>query len=230
MHRIFQIFEITRYFRRARDVDCGACNYRLVWSYRSRGRVISVKSNSGLLEALMELRPALLRFLVQRGASADEAEDVVQDLTLKLSGDAVQSVAQPRPYLYKMANNHFLLQRRTAARRERRDEAWVDVHSGDPPELDEQPSTEARLIAQEQLALFQRVLDRLPERTRIIFHAFRVEGVARPAIAADQGISVSAVEKHLARAYEAIVDARFRLDEESPVSRYLSNGGKRHGI
>jgi RNA polymerase sigma factor (sigma-70 family) len=169
-------------------------------------------SNSGLLGAFIECRPALLRYLTLRGATAEEAEDILQEVHLKLWADKIGPVDQPRAYLYKMTNNHFLLHRRTADRRARRDEAWMVAHGGDQPEVDEHPSAEAGLIAREQLAILQRVLDALPERTRTIFQRFRLDGEPQRQIAADIGISVSAIEKHLTRAYEAIAAAKLRLD------------------
>ena len=169
-------------------------------------------SNSGLLEAFTECRPALLRYLMLRGATAEEAEDILQEVHLKLWAEKIGSVDQPRAYLYKMTNNHFLLHRRTIQRRARREGDWLVVHGGEQPEVDERPSAEAGLIVREQLAILQRVLDALPERTRTVFRRFRLDGEPQRQIAADTGISVSAVEKHLTRAYEAIAAAKLRLD------------------
>jgi RNA polymerase sigma factor (sigma-70 family) len=171
-------------------------------------------SNSGLIEAFTEHRPALLRYLTLRGASADEAQDILQEVHMKLWAEQIGPVEQARAYLYKMTNNHFLLQRRTAGRRARREEDWVQVHVGTDSEPVAQPSAEAGLIAREQLAILQRALDELPERTRTIFRRFRLDGEPQRQIAADLGISVSAVEKHLIRAYEALAAARLRLGEE----------------
>ena len=173
-----------------------------------------MNSGSGLLSAFTEGRPALLRYLTLRGATPEEAEDILQEVHLKLWAEKIGSVEQPRAYLYTMTNNHFLLHRRTASRRARREGDWVVAHGGERPEVDERPSVEAGLIAREQLAILQRVLDALPERTRIIFRRFRVDGEPQRDIAADIGISVSAIEKHLTRAYEAIAAAKLRLDED----------------
>jgi RNA polymerase sigma-70 factor (ECF subfamily) len=184
--------------------------------------------NSGLLQIFAEVRDALLRFLVSRGAFPADAEDILQEVHLKLLADGLGPIAEPRAYLYKMANNHFLRMRRTAERRTRREEDWTRAHGGGDGELDGRPSIEAELIAREQLAILQRVLDGLPERTRTIFRRFRVDGEPQRQIAADLEISVSAVEKHLAKAYAAISAAKLRLDGESPASRRLSNEGSRH--
>jgi RNA polymerase sigma-70 factor (ECF subfamily) len=178
-------------------------------------------TDRGLYEAFLGMRPALHRYLLRRGAREDEAEDILQDVSLALSAGKTGPVGEVGGYLYRMTTNHFLLHRRGAGRRARREEAWTDAHVGDPPDLDEQPSAETSLIARAQLAALQAVIDRLPERTGTIFRRFRLDGETRPSIAADLGISVSAVEKHLARAYEEIASARLRFDEDKPLPRYL---------
>ena len=185
--------------------------------------------NSGVLQVFAETREALLRFLLSRGASTADAEDILQEVYLKLLADRLGPVAEPRAYLYKMTNNHFLGLRRTADRRARREEDWVGAHGGNDGELDERPSIEAELIAREQLVILQRVLDALPERTRGIFRRFRIDGEPQRQIATDLGISVSAVEKHLAKAYAAISRAKLRLDGESQASWHHSVEGNRHG-
>ncbi|MCI4589463.1 RNA polymerase sigma factor [Sphingobium sp. BYY-5] len=187
-------------------------------------------ATGGLLGVFIASRPALLRYLMLRGAVAEEAEDILQEIYLKLSVDRIGPVAEPRAYLYRMTNNHFLGHRRAAGRRIRREEDWVDVHSGEEREVDERPSAEAQLIAREQLAILQRVLDGLPERTRTIFRRFRIENEPQRQIAADIGISVSAVEKHLTRAYEAIAAAKLRLDGDRGDPRHLRGERGRHGI
>ena len=186
-------------------------------------------SNSGLLEAFMQSRTALLRYLVLRGAPADEGEDVLQEVFVRLSTDSIGPVDQPRAYLYRMATNQLLLQRRTGSRRGRREELWTDLHSGDSREIDEAPSVEARLIAREKLTILQHALDALPERTRDIFRRFRIEGEPQRAIAADIEISVSAVEKHLARAYDAIATVKLQFDEETGPPGTLRGSRRPHG-
>lgn len=190
---------------------------------------VPVLNDGGLSSLFSEMRPALLRFLSSRGAAPDEAEDALQDVHLKLLGEAKGPIAQPRAYLYKMVNNHFLLHRRTLGRRSRREEDWVDAH-GSGSEMDDQPSVETELVARQQVAILQRVLDAMPERTRTIFRRFRIENEPQRVIAADLEISISAVEKHLARAYKEISAAKLRLDEEMPDRRSLKGDRDRYAI
>jgi RNA polymerase sigma factor (sigma-70 family) len=51
------------------------------------------------------------------------------------------------------------------------------------------------------------VLARLPERTRQILLAVRIEGASLKEAAARHGISTSAVEKHLSRALRALSES-----------------------
>jgi RNA polymerase sigma-70 factor (ECF subfamily) len=191
------------------------------------GFVEQALSSDGLLGIFIATRPALLRYLMLRGASADEADDILQEVYLKLAAGDIGPVAEARAYLYRVTNNHFLDRRRSADRRARREEDWVAAHGEGG--RDEQPSAEARIIAREQLAILQRVLDRLPERTRGIFRLFRIEGEPQRKIAADLGISVSAVEKHLTRAYEAIAAAKLRLDVDRGEPQRQRDQRDNHG-
>lgn len=164
-------------------------------------------------------RPALLKFLAARRVTPDEAEDLLQDLFVKLESAAIGPVAEPRAYLYRMADNLLLDRRRAEGRRVGREEAWVAVQGGAAPGVDDRPSPERLLIARERLAMVSRALAALPERTATIFRRFRIDGVNQKQIAAEQGISVSAVEKHLQRAYHAVVEVQARLDADAALSR-----------
>lgn len=172
---------------------------------------------TNLLRSLfMECRPALLRFLRARGAAAEEAEDLIQDLYLKLDSQPIGAVAEPRAYLYRMADNLMLDRRRASQRRDRREEAWSDIDGAGA-----RPATDDALISQEQLRLVTAALATLPERTVEIFRRFRIEGERQKAIAANFDISVSAVEKHLQRAYEVVLAFKVRDAENHGPRRHI---------
>jgi RNA polymerase sigma factor (sigma-70 family) len=170
----------------------------------------------------MASRPELLRFLQLRGVSADEADDLVQDLYLKLESRTLGPIAEPRAYLFRMADNLLIDRRRAAMRRARREEQWTHRGSSSESSLgDRAVATDDALIAQHQLRLVESALARLPERTVEIFRRFRIEGERQKRIAADLGISVSAVEKHLQRAYDVVLAVKAQANEENDPLRRL---------
>ena len=175
-----------------------------------------------LQRLFMASRPALLRFVQLRGVSADEAEDLVQDLYLKLDGLKVGRIAEPRAYLYRMADNLLLDRRRAAIRRARREELWSQDGPGSQASPgDAAAAADDALIARQQLHIVEAALASLPERTVEIFRRFRIEGERQKRIAADFGISVSAVEKHLQRAYDVVLAVKAKTNEENDPPRRL---------
>jgi RNA polymerase sigma-70 factor (ECF subfamily) len=92
----------------------------------------------------------------------------------------------------------------------------VAAQAGAAPDSDDRPSPEQALIARERLALISKALAELPERTLFVFRRYRIDGVPQREIAGEIGISLSAVEKHLQRAYRTVVETRKRLDADVP--------------
>ncbi|MDE2340013.1 MAG: RNA polymerase sigma factor [Alphaproteobacteria bacterium] len=179
-------------------------------------------TDDGIIAICLEMRPGLMRFLEARGAASHEAEDLVQEIMLKLSAQPTGPIADPKAYLYKMAHNIFIDRRRSAVLRKRREDHWHGAMAEPNPEADRQPSIETILIDRERLAFVRGRLAMLPERTVDILRRYRLDGEPQKDIACAHGISVSAVEKHLQRAYRLIMDAREDLDAENADENRLS--------
>jgi RNA polymerase sigma factor (sigma-70 family) len=169
--------------------------------------------NNGLEAVFMANRRALERFLRARCGDAIEAEDLIQDLWLKLPV-AVGVVSQPLAYIYRIADNLVLDRRRSAGRRERRDDAWNNLLGNGNSGTSDLPSAEHTVIAKESLILVETALQGLGERTFSIFRRYRIDGVGQRDIANEYGISLSAVEKHLQKAYQVIVQLRDKMDAD----------------
>jgi len=172
-----------------------------------------VPADAGLRQLCLALRPELRRFLLARRVGEADADDLLQDLFLRVETSVTGPVRFPRAYLYQMLNNMAHTRRRTEARQQARDADWLDAPAGAETELaDLAPDPETALLARDHLSRVEARLDRLPERTAHVFRQYRIEGVSQKEIARDLAISLSAVEKHLQRAYHAVLEIRSRLD------------------
>ena len=161
-------------------------------------------STGGLKAVFLAERPMLMRLLTARLRDPEAASDVLQDLWIKLESVEAGPVAEPAAYLFRMANNLAFDRRRSEARRSARDGAWLDLQS----DASDFPCAEQALLSRERLSQLETAIRALPDRTRAIFRAYRFEEIPRKDIAINEGISVSAVEKHLHRAYQAIQAVR----------------------
>lgn len=171
-------------------------------------------------------RAKLLRFLTLRLGRQEDAEDCLQDLWLKLFAINTGPIADPAPYLFRIADNLAIDRLRSHRRRVHRDDAWQATRLGYPPGADDQPSAERMLAGRERLRRMEEVLATLPERTSTAFRRFRIDGVPQKEIARDFGITVSAVEKHIQKALRVVLDS---LDEESESSQRPEGMGTKLG-
>ena len=72
---------------------------------------------TGLNQIFAETRGELVRFLTARTGNAGDAEDIVQDVWLRIQGADTGPVANGRAYLYRVAQNLVLDRVRERTRR-----------------------------------------------------------------------------------------------------------------
>ena len=166
---------------------------------------------TGLSAIFFQNRAALLRFLRARGAGED-AEDLLQDMWMKLEAKDLGPVADPLPYLYRMANNLMLDRYRSATRRERREQDWAEGAGGVMADPSEDIAVDDRMVLNEQLNEARAVLRDLGPRVELVFRRFRIEGVGQRVIAEELGVSLTTVEKDLQKAYRAMIALKQKMD------------------
>lgn len=186
------------------------------------------RPDGGLRQMCLAMRGELRRFLLARRISESDAEDILQDMFLRVETIGTGPVRSPRAYLYQMVNNMAHTRRRTESRQQSRDAWWsgaADFPAG-TEQMDAAPDPETTLLARDYLARVENSIAGLPERTAYIFRQYRIESVPQSAIARELGISVSAVEKHLQRAYRAVLQIRDSLDHgcDAPQDTGGANG------
>lgn len=172
----------------------------------------SHSSHSGLEAAFLEHREKLLKFLRARGAG-DAAEDLVQEIWVKISTGRVGPVELPLSYLFRTADLLMIDRFRSARQADKRDRAWNDAHVGAEGGASAEPSAERRVVAAQEAAMVLAMLDRLGPRIAAVFRRHRIEGVAQKDIAAQMGVSLSTVESDLRTAYRALKEWKDRRDE-----------------
>lgn len=167
---------------------------------------------SGLGAVLLTHRAALLRFLAAHGAG-EAAEDLLQELWLRVTAVDTGPISQPLAYLYRAANNLMVDRFRARQQAAKREQAWSDASVGSEQEQAAVPGADRTLVARETLDRAQQVLDGLGPRAAAIFRRHRLENVPQRDIAREMGVSLSTVESDLRRAYAAMIAFRRSLDE-----------------
>lgn len=144
-------------------------------------------------------RPALMTFFLRRVRNSGEAEDLVQEVFVRMLRRGEDSA--PDVYVFQIAQNLLVDRARRNRVRDRYREGLSAEPGRDYDGFDPHRLAEGR----EQLRLLAQALGDLPERTRAIFILYRVENMSQDAIAAAFGISASAVKQHVARAMAQLV-------------------------
>jgi len=164
----------------------------------------------GLRAVLRDQRGAILRFLAARSGSADLAQDLFQELWLRLDNADQGPVANPVAYLMRAANNLML------------DAAWLvsDNPAMQAPELlaDPAPAADDMIAARQEAALMRRAIATLPPGARRALMLHRFDGLAHAEVAAVMGISRSGVEKHIAVAMKHLRRAVMNWGEASSTA------------
>lgn len=156
-------------------------------------------------DALADLNARFARplrsFFRKRAYNDQEAEDLVQEVFVRLAARGpAASMDHAEAYIFQMAAN---LLRDRARRHATRAAADRTLHAGEANSFEE-ISPERVLLGKQRVALLERVLGELPERTRVVFLLHRFEELKYAEIARRLEISVSSVEKHMMEAMRRI--------------------------
>ena len=158
-------------------------------------------------------RPQLVRFFTGRTGSVADAEDVVQEIWLHVAqpvagpvtGPITGPIANPLAYLHRIGMNIVLDRVRANGRRVRRDSSYVDATTtvtgglaAGGEAIDDAPSAFDAVAGRQRIAQLAAALAGPPEGAMRVFRRHKIDGLSHAEIAAEFGISRSAVEKHIA--------------------------------
>ena len=166
------------------------------------------QQRDSLITDYLNQRAALLRFLSARLRNPDVAEDVMQDMYLKLTRASLPDfIDNPSGFLFRMASNLALDHIRKNKRARARDQAWSDINNekaGSEFKVD-MPHADDALIARERLAALKQHLNSLSPKSREAFERHKFQGQSYKEVAEEMGISIGTVGKHLGKALKHIM-------------------------
>lgn len=187
------------------------------------GRTDSVSKDLAGLD--LRFRRPLMSFFLRRIGHHAEAEDLTQQVFLRLSSAGMAEVENVDGFVFTIAAN--LLRDRARTNIRRREAVAAPPERGLVMQLTreqmEERSPERVLLARESLTRVLACLDELGEKTRDIFILFRLENMKQKDIAALYGIGQSTVEKHVMKATLHLA-VRFGPSAADPD---LTSGGRR---
>lgn len=169
---------------------------------------LEADKTSALMALYLTKRGAVERFLTARLGNKDEAEDVLQELFLKLSRvDPAQDVQNLSGYLFKMALNLAHDRRRERSRARARDSDWVEARymMAGPEPVADIPSAESGYHAKQRIAAVHAAIEELSPQCRRVFVLHKFEGLSHEEISRQAGISRSTVEKHMNTALKHLI-------------------------
>lgn len=161
-----------------------------------------------LLDAYMQRREDLIRFFAARLRSMTAADDLVQDLYIRVSSlDPEEQVDNPSAYLYRLASNLMLDRLRSDRRSGARDGAWLDTHRVEMggESVADTPSPEQSAAARQRLAKVAKGIAELPPKTRRAFELHKLQGMTQEETAEALGVSRKTVEKQISTALQRLM-------------------------
>jgi RNA polymerase sigma-70 factor (ECF subfamily) len=143
-----------------------------------------------------QLRVRLKRYIARLMRKPEDVEDLVQDSYLRIiEAGSRGEITHPRAYLYRIAHNLAL---NSAARKSNTVVDYIEDLLGADDQLGS-ASLEEEVMAQESFEMFCRAVAELPEQCRKVLVLRKVYGYSQQDVADSLGISISTVEKHLAK-------------------------------
>jgi RNA polymerase sigma factor (sigma-70 family) len=182
-----------------------------VYEVRGLGNILGIEravvSSLQAMDVLLRQLRNLQKLLRRRGATPEQAEDLVQEAVLRLHAYTHQGgqVQNQEAFLTRTALNLAIDDHRHA-----RSDSYESepVENLDLPDLE--PAPDEVFAAEQRLMKMREALERANPRTRDVFFMHRLYGFSHAEIARRLSISVSAVEKHVASAVTILAIDRQR--------------------
>ena len=154
------------------------------------------EASSDLERLTRKFRPALMAFFSRRAASHAEAEDLTQEVFIRLAQSRVEAIESTDAFIFRIAGNLL----RDRWRKDRVRSSYRVFAEQDCDAYVDRLDPHRIAAARETVEALWAAIQALPEPTQQIFILYRVENVHKQTIADSFGFHVRTVEKHITRA------------------------------
>lgn len=159
------------------------------------------------IREVLPLESVLMQFLMRSGRSKADAEDICQEVYMRVCTAASEELPRSaRALAFTIARN--LLIKRV------KHEQIVSIEAVE--NLDDlnvaidEPAPDRVVIAREELRRLQKAMDRLPDRIRSVLVMHKVEGLSISEIAVRLGMGERTVKRDLSEAVRALAETLLR--------------------
>lgn len=157
------------------------------------------------MDAFANYFQRMKRLLLRKGRSREEAEDLIQEAFLRMQAYCERGgkVREPEGFLVRT-----VMRLAINAKRDEHSDLYAHQNAEDLAAVaDTRPLPDEVLAADQCLNRMRDALDAVSRRTRDIFFMHRLDGLSHAQIAQQMNLSISSVEKHIARAMVVLIRA-----------------------
>lgn len=175
-------------------------------------RIKTEKDAQALSDLFKIYRPKLKGWLMARGVGNGTAEDIVQDVMIKVWTRAVlfdPEKASFATWVYRLTRNKWIDHQRKHGRMDVRDPELMKVIADD-----EVPSAEEDFMVQESTALLREHIDRLTEAQQMAIRMAFLEFKTHKEISAETGLPLGTVKTRIRSAINALKANMSRQQED----------------
>ena len=166
-----------------------------------------------------DVRRRLLAYIARRDRNPASSEDVLQETLLRLLEQSrKKTIADPMAYAFRIADTVIFARARQRKR---------ETELGDMDFECDLPAGDEVLEYKQRAALFQDALLSMPPMRRTVFVKRHLDGKSRGEIAAETGLSLEAVKKHLTRAMAELVMINDALEKPAPAGDIKGSADER---
>lgn len=152
--------------------------------------------------------PTLKKYAVYLVRDVEEAQLLLNDVFIAIWKNQLQMLDE-KAYLFRAVKNAANNYHKSAG------PAFLDLDEEEVPEIKDTNADPAQYYQQkDRNRMLYHLIDQMPERRRLVFYMYRIDGFSYKEIAVLLDISVRTVEDHLVKGFQFLKESIMKHEEE----------------